>query len=291
MGEINPYKKITGLPARKTALVPSFAPGQPIELTFVPVDALYTDQRYQRGVGQRGAAVVRQIVEQFCWAKFQPICVVRLPTAAGKRVRFAVLDGQHRAIAAVMHPAVSHVPAYVVCEPDFRKQADIFTSINRVRTAITPTELYYADLAAGDAFALKCQAVLDAAGVLIQKTPRPQGTKPRHTLSVGAVKWAVRTHGAEIATEALKTLAEAKAEEWNQLRGQAIKAMANVVAKLRASAPEDLALLADVARRIDFAEACHLAVATARKTGDTALRQLERAIERELWDLKKERGA
>ncbi len=85
-----------------------FEPGPAPLLQWVKIAELVVDDRYQRPIYGAGRVNVRRIAEAFSWAKFAPIVVS--PVEGG---RFAIVDGQHRATAALLR-GIEAVPAQVI---------------------------------------------------------------------------------------------------------------------------------------------------------------------------------
>jgi hypothetical protein len=140
-----------------------FKPGPAPQLLWIDIKDLVIDPSYQREIGRRGAANVRQIVENFDWSKFAPVIVA--PVEGGQ---YAVVDGQHRTTAALLR-GLEKVPCQVV-QADRSQQAAAFAAVNGAVTKTTSQQLYHARLAARHPEATALQEVLDAAGVQIVKT-------------------------------------------------------------------------------------------------------------------------
>ena len=198
------------------------------EFKWLPLDALVIDGGYQRGISRLGQSVIRRIVEQFEWRRFQPLTVAPQEDGA-----FAVADGQHRAIAAMIHPLVDEVPCFIIDAPEIRDQARAFSAVNRNRTNVTMLQLYFAELAAGDPDALHIKDICDQAGIGIQRTPTPHGAKPLHTTAITTLRKLLHSHGDGPVLEALRAIAEAFPEERDQFRGQIVAALTYLVASYR----------------------------------------------------------
>lgn len=204
-------------------LEPASNLGPKPELTWLPKDWLFVNQVYQRTLASnRSRRLVRQIVETFSWARFQPITVTM--QADGQ---FAVIDGQHRAAAALLHPAVVEVPAWVVDTPELRAQAKVFVGVNSDRNAMTTMQLFRAQLAARDPDAVQVQEVCRRAGVTIafHLVSVNKVLPPRHTMAVSTIRKLIGKHGERHVVTALKSMADAYHNVENQLRGQSIVAV------------------------------------------------------------------
>lgn len=207
------------------SLEPSVDLGPTPTMEWIPVDALLVDASYQRSVStRRGESLIKKIYAGFEWRKFQPLSVA--PMGDGK---YAVMDGQHRLLAALAHPLVSKVPCYVVQAADTRQQAQSFGAINRDRVNATTTQLFHAAVAAGDPDALHVKDVCDQAGVTVQKNPSPDGLKPRHTMAVSTIRKLINVFGDGPVVHAMRLIAESYPEERDQLRGQVIEALTHFI--------------------------------------------------------------
>lgn len=182
---------------------PSMALGDRAELCLLPLDRLVVDDRYQRALGKQGRPNVLRILAGFDWRKFTPVVV----TPIGDGI-YAIIDGQHRATAALMHPAIDMVPCMVIkVTPD--EAAACFAAINGQVTQITKGQIWKARVVAKEPTALAVQRVLDAADarILAYKTP---GTDYRKgdTLAVTTVEGCYRKYGPDILTTALQAVTQ-----------------------------------------------------------------------------------
>lgn len=198
---------------------------------WIPKDWLYVDPTYQRGTNSAGSrSLIRKIVEEFAWKKFQPITVTERDDG-----RYNVIDGQHRAVSAIMHPAVEDVPCWIVEASDSRAQARVFLSVNEDRNPVQPLQAYKAALTAQEPDALQIDKVCREAGVTLAYTlPGASGKlPPRQTQAVSTIRKLLFQHGEGPVSAALKALVEAYPDTPNQLRGQVISAVTTVFTKHR----------------------------------------------------------
>jgi hypothetical protein len=212
---------------------PSADLGERPEVMWLPKNLLYVDQRYQREIAKRTSRrLIRRLVEEFSWTKFQPITVGEISegTQAGC---YAVIDGQHRAVAALMHPNVDDVPCWVVNARSVQNQARVFVSVNRDRTNIQPLQVYRAQLAAQDPQALRIDRLCREAGITVAYsiTGTLDNLLPGQTQAVATIKKLVARFGERPVGDALKTLNKVFNEAPGQLRGQMIEAVTTVFAR------------------------------------------------------------
>lgn len=190
----------------------------------IPLERLVVDSRYQRDA-KRGKSVILKIVREFSWSRFQPITVAKMGDY------FAIIDGQHRAIAARSHPSIGAVPCWVVPDERLELQAKAFVGINKVRTAITSAQIYFAGLAANDPDAIRLKRVCEKAGVSIARYANAVSNKPDHTVAVASIDARLRKVGERPVVEALKALREAYPQKPGQLSAVFIEVLANFFAR------------------------------------------------------------
>lgn len=236
---------------------PNMSVGARPRLYWVSPDELVVDARYQRDIGKRGAANVRQIVEHFDWTKFGVLTCVRVAAAATGGVAFAVVDGQHRATAALMHPRVEEVPCWVT-EASFEDQARAFVAINSAVTRITAMQMFHAATASGDPEAVAAERACAKAGVTVMRYPVSRtNLKPGETIAAGALRTAVKRQGEGPLRIALTALA-AQDAEGGLVNATTVNALASLVTQLdwRRRESDVLAELAalDLPRMEDDAE-------------------------------------
>lgn len=168
-------------------------------------EALLVDETYQRNLSERSVKLIRKIVAHWDWRTFMPPVVVK--TKDGLHV----IDGQHTAIAAASHPAITDIPVMVVKAEQLEDRAKTFLGRNRDRISVTANQLYYAGVSAGDETSVTIKQVCDRAGIRILKQPPGAAVfKPGDTLAIGAVSALVNRRGALRARQVLQVLGDAK---------------------------------------------------------------------------------
>lgn len=189
-------------------------PGEVPVLDWLDKGLIDADPLYQRPLDE---GRVKSILDGFTWRSFGALVVV--PQDGG---RYHVTDGQHRLAAALLHPKISHVPAVIVKAEDVPAEAAVFVEINRNRKNVSPLELFFAQLAAGDAGAESVLRVCSRAGVRIPK--HPGNFKPGDSVAVTALSNLVASYAEERAVEFLKVLAG-----FAPIKAEHIKAMAHLM--------------------------------------------------------------
>lgn len=217
------------IPLSAIAFAPPFPnpapPDAPGEQLQVDLRDLFIDPKYQRPIGPRGEKNIKQVIENFSWSLYSPIVVAR--RGDGK---YAVIDGQHRAIAALTHGGITCVPAYVI-RGGPSDEAKAFAVINGAVTAILPTQIWHARVVAGDLSALALQRVFDAAGVTILRSPKaPENVRAGETVAIDAIEKVFKRYGKDPLLLALRTVTKTADGNPNYVRGALIWATVDVLA-------------------------------------------------------------
>lgn len=177
----------------------------PPEIRMVRPDMLTVDETYQRNLSERSIRLIRKIVTEWNWQAFKPPIVVEVDG------RLDLIDGQHTAIAAVTHGGISELPVLVIDASTLKDRASAFVRHNRDRLNVTPLQLHYALVAAGDEDALTIAQVCERAGIKILRTPPSMGRfRPCETLAVNTIKALINRRFAKGAREILEILAKAE---------------------------------------------------------------------------------
>jgi hypothetical protein len=194
------------------------------DLAWIALDKLFIDKSYQRDVGANGRINIRKIAEDFAWHLFSPLIVA--PREGGK---FAVIDGQHRAIGARVHGGIDELPCLVLhCSRE--DEARAFAVINGNVTKVTAQYLFRARLRSGDVFAIAAQRAAENAGVrILCTTASAAAVKFNETQACSTIEAAFKSHGEEILTAALSLIMLASKGERGTLRSSAIAAFCDVL--------------------------------------------------------------
>lgn len=171
---------------------------------WVNPSELLVDETYQRNLSDRSIRLIRKIIENWDWARF------KTPIVVNTDGQLHVIDGQHTAIGAVTR-GIEKLPVMIVQAPEAKDRARAFVGHNRDRLTVTPNQIYFAELAAGDDDAVTINNVCERAGVKILKIPPAYGRfKVGETMAISGVRKLVSDHGAMNARQVLQTLVEAK---------------------------------------------------------------------------------
>lgn len=192
--------------------------GDPPVIDWIDKNALDVDPLYQRPEDEKRVA---KIVSTFRWDRFGAVVLAPKPDG-----RFNIIDGQHRARAAQMHPEVSLIPAVIIVAKDVSAEASSFVGINAQRKNTSSLELFFAQLAAGDEDAETIRQVCDRAGVRVPKYPSAS-YRPADTIAIAAVQTVIGRHGVAKARHYLEILAKA---DLAPIKAEHLKAVESLMA-------------------------------------------------------------
>lgn len=175
------------------------------EFRWVEPSELLVDEAYQRTLSERSVTLIRKIVGEWDWARFKP------PVVAQTDAGLEVIDGQHTAIAAVSHPDITTIPVMVIRAAEVADRAKAFVGHNRDRITLTPVQIHFANVSAGDEDAVTIQQVCERAGIRLLRYPPGGGAfQPGDTLAVSSIRGLINRRGAMGARRVLEILGQAK---------------------------------------------------------------------------------
>ncbi len=178
--------------------------GRSPRLDFLPLSKLRIDDSYQRKIERRGLSNIANICNTFDWNRFAPLIVARVP---GAEEIYAIIDGQHRATAALVR-GYELVPCAIV-EATALEQPAIFAAVNGNVTPVTIFQLFKAARAAKAEWALDIDRVCTAAGLTALVYPKPKSEiKPFETMAIGTLRKLIIRFGTGEVTEALRHAAK-----------------------------------------------------------------------------------
>lgn len=209
----------------------------PIPKTVAPA-SLLIESDYQRDLSGKSLKLIKKILRHWDWAKFKPpICV---ETARG----LFVVDGQHTAIAAASHPAISEIPVMIVSAKSLPERAAAFVSHNRDRLAMTPAQIFYGDLAAKDSYACLAMEICIKSGARVPRLPVAKGQWKQGQISaVGELRDLCKKRTSDIAERVLTIAVKSKIAPLNKtlLRALAVLLTDSTFETVRAKTDEQIA--------------------------------------------------
>ena len=230
------------------------------KLAWLPVSSLCVDQKYQRAFRSENAKRVREIACAFDWTLFSPIVV------ASAGAKYAVIDGQHRAAAALAVGA-REVPAWVI-EADPVAQSKMFIALNATTTKVQSMQLWHARLAARDPDALALFEICRRAGVIISRYPIADVKRePNVTMCPDVISRLRQTHGdgALVATLTLLRLTGEAAQAPLLVRRYIVPCLKIFLAGKWSQ--KDLEAIAEQLATLDFSQAMNAATQAAKEQG------------------------
>lgn len=176
-------------------------------MIWASLSDLVIDRQYQRSITSAGRAAIQRIADGFDWRKYQPILVA--PTDGG---RMAIVDGQHRAHAALLC-GIKKLPAMTVAMTP-REQAAGFAAINRDRISMNPLSIYRAELAAGSDWAQQVKMAVEEAGcVIATSSPSQKNKRPKTIYAVSLIRRMIASGEAAAVTTGLRAIADSAMQD------------------------------------------------------------------------------
>ncbi|MDF0598971.1 ParB/Srx family N-terminal domain-containing protein [Psychromarinibacter halotolerans] len=245
-------------------------------LEWVPIKSLVIDGAYQRPLLTANWKAITAIATAFTWARFTPVLLS--PTVDG---RYAVIDGQHRAHAALMR-GYDRIPAMIV-RMSAAEQAAAFAHVNGDTVKITLFHVYKAALAARTAWAVKAEAAVAASGCRLMTLHKSSPEKkPGEVFAIALIRTLVERGKADVVTAGLKAIRDSTSVD------EALMYSANVLRpwlETLATSPEFLDKpLAEFLADVDLLEIEQRVDARRKASGDRGPRaaQLRLEIQRAL---------
>lgn len=174
--------------------------GRPPKLDYLPLSNLRIDDTYQRTIERKGLATILRICNEFDWRRFAPLIVARVP---GPEELYAIIDGQHRATAALLR-GFDRVPCCIV-EATALEQPAIFAAVNGNITPVTIFQLFKAARAAKAGWAVAIDQVCAEAEITPLVYPKSRKEiKPFETMAIGTLRKNIIRFGEQDVAAALK---------------------------------------------------------------------------------------
>lgn len=189
-------------PARKQAY-PAARGARPT-IEWLHLDRLTMDASYQRSTdNQASQRLITSIAANFDWRLCTPLVVSRRADGT-----FAVIDGQHRLLAARLR-GMDDLPCCVFTYDSAEEEAKMFVAANRSRKAMNRLDDFHAALAAGDSDAHQVRQLVTDAGLTVARNTSSTAWAPGEIAFTASIASTLRKHGAEIVLKALTLIAEA----------------------------------------------------------------------------------
>lgn len=192
-------------PIRIDGLTPAEI-GDPPRLDWLAVKDLRINRAYQRDLSQRSLRLVRKMVENFDWTRLKALSVLELGDGT-----YEVLDGQHTALAALSHGNVNKVPCLISAQRPTAEAAGAFVDLNTQRVSLTPMQIFWGEVAAGNEIA--CEVVRGTergGGRVLKSQPAANSWRVGDTIAIGSLKGLAREGGAPYVKRAISIGVAAK---------------------------------------------------------------------------------
>lgn len=187
-GPVAPVAPVTTTPAAGAtlrrvqpitlAVKPNRNVGPPPEIIMVAPTDLLIEAGYQRDLSKKSMTLIRKIIAEWNWDRMKPPIIARRGDA------FAVIDGQHTAIAAATL-GIPLLPCVLSRADAIEQRAEAFVAHNRDRVAMTPLQMFHAAVVAGDADARAILAIANETGATIPRSPPGRGKgKPGQIVAI-----------------------------------------------------------------------------------------------------------
>jgi len=169
------------------------------------VEKLTVDPAYQRSIDNTSSQkLIASIAANFDWRLCMPLVVSLRPDRS-----LVIMDGQHRWAAAIRRGDLPQLPCCVFSYESAEEEARLFILANRARKPISRLDDFHAAVAAGDEDALEIRDLVSDAGLLVARTTTTGGARPGEIAFTSSVSYALRTHGSQVVSAALTTMAQA----------------------------------------------------------------------------------
>lgn len=173
-------------------------------IEWIPPAELTMDVSYQRSTDNDASRrLIASIAQNFDWRLCTPLVVSRRPDGT-----FAVIDGQHRLLAARLR-GMDDLPCCVFQYDSAEEEAKMFVAANRSRKAMNRLDDFHAALAAGDSEAHQVRQIVEDAGLTIARNTASASWKPGEIAFTASIASTLRKHGATVVKLALVNIAEA----------------------------------------------------------------------------------
>jgi hypothetical protein len=269
----------------RAGIKPALVEDKP-ELRWIKLYKLRVNDAYQRSLAERSMTLIRKIISGFSWSKFHaPVVVQITPDTGTDDDTYEILDGQHTATAAASHGSIYEIPCLVVKASSLSDKAEAFVGLNSDKVRITPIQVFWAKVTAGQEDAIDVVAGMEKAGAKVIKRMPPYGDfQIGETLSVTTLLKLASNGGVPYVQRVMETAVRA---ELAPVTMDFIVAIDHLLLKkghLKLDGEyDDLSWkIAHVIRRIGSEELLDAATKAKRIAGETLGYNLASVIKREL---------
>lgn len=201
--------------------------GQKPELKWISLNEMFIDDSYQRNTESKASQKnIAQIKAEFSWE----YCGALTVCFVAVKKKYAIIDGQHRFLAAKLRSDIVQLPCVVFKIDKVEQQAKNFFTMNKKRVNINTLADFHAACAAGDTDANSLKQLMKEINITIPKSPAASGqTGAREVQSPSTLLRMLGKYSKKQIQWALNIIPEAYGEEKGMLRVALIKAMASFI--------------------------------------------------------------
>jgi hypothetical protein len=201
--------------------------GNPPSLEWLAPAQLQVDPAYQRATdGAHSRRIIVGMVKEWDWRLCQPLVVTR--RACGG---LFVLDGQHRLEGARERGDIPHLPCVILPALDLGAEADAFVKLNTARQKLSQADIFVGMLAAGNAEAVKVEAIMRETGWRMVRSANTAAFNPGDLGCAPRLANLVKAHGEAAVRNALASLREAFPETPVRNGARTIEALVRIFAR------------------------------------------------------------
>lgn len=143
------------------------ARGEPPAIEWKGLDDLLIDQTYQRSLETPiSETLIRNMASSWDWRLCAPLTVSNRGEAG-----LFVIDGQHRLAAARMRSDIPKLPCVISYFENVQDEARLFVDANTLVRKATPLDKFHARVVAGDEEAVEINRIVEAAGLIVGRSP------------------------------------------------------------------------------------------------------------------------
>jgi hypothetical protein len=254
--------------------------GKRPELKWLPITALYVDSTYQRNPDSKASKKnIAYIRENFSWRYFGVLSVCQVES----KKQYAIVDGQHRYLAAKAMGALTELPCAILKIEEVEKQAENFVVINKRRVNMNSLADFHAAVAAGVKEARQLKALLDDCKITVPKYNLIAGaTEPNEVQCVGTLVKMLGRHTTQQMKWGLTIIRDAYGEEKGIMRASLVKAMIQFIT---IHADADRGIMIQALQNLDPEKIEDDARAAVRVSGGTTQENIMMQIDRKYKSL------
>lgn len=176
-------------------------------ILMIKLSCMLIESSYQRElVSTKSRRLIAKIVSGWDWSKFKLPVVEEI-----EKDIYVIIDGQHTCIGATAHPQLEALPCIVVPPSSLKGRARAFISHNTDRIAMSPLQVFRAEVAAEDINAVVLDQIIQSAGATVPGYAPPKGkAKPGQVVNVGRLRSILAVDGDGMVSRILRIAVRSK---------------------------------------------------------------------------------